>query len=78
MKALVDRHAILVTLFIALALFPTNAFADAICPFATCPGAPLSRSPSEKSVWPEVFAGALKQNGPIMFYGQELPSLLPG
>jgi len=42
MKALVDRHAILVTLFIALALFPTNAFADAICPFATCPGAPLS------------------------------------
>ncbi len=26
----------------------------------------------------KVFAGALKQDDPIMFYGQELPSLLSG
>jgi hypothetical protein len=42
MKALVDRRAILVAPFVALALFPTTAFADAICLFSTCPGAPLS------------------------------------
>src|SRR5712691_3932876 len=42
MKALVDRHAILVAPFVALALFSSDALADAICPFSTCPGAPLS------------------------------------
>jgi hypothetical protein len=43
-----------------------------------CHVRPSSRSLSEKSGDGKHFGGALKQDIPIMFYGQELPTVLSG
>lgn len=42
MKANSQARLAATALLLAVALFPANAFADAMCLFATCPGAPLS------------------------------------